>query len=106
MMQVPLEAVATQTFTVSLGGQNTQINLNSRLGILYMDVYVDNIPIILGVQCQNGNRIVRNTYLGFLGDLIFVDTQGDSDPFFSGLDTRFLLEYLTVDDLNTLGLVG
>lgn len=103
MIQVPLQAIANQTLTVVLSGQNVQINLVSRLGILYMDVYVNNTPIILGVQCQNCNRIIREVYLGFNGDLIFVDTQGQSDPFYSGLNIRFFLEYLTVDDLATLG---
>lgn len=106
MIQVPLQALASQVVAVVLGNQNTQLNIYSKLGVLYMDVYVNNAPIIVGVQCQNGNRIVRGVYLGFLGDLIFVDTQGSSDPFYSGLGTRFFLEYLTVDDLTILGLVG
>jgi len=104
MIQIPLQAVASQVLSIVLGGQNTQLNIYSKFGTLYMDVSVNNSPIILGVQCQNGNRIVRSVYLGFQGDLIFVDTQGSSNPNFEGLNSRFLLQYLTVDDLETLGI--
>lgn len=103
MIQVPLQAAPSQTLSVTLGGQACQINLYSKLAVLYMDVYVNNAPIILGVQCENGNRIVRSVYLGFVGDLIFVDTQGSSDPVYTGLGARFLLQYLETSDLATLG---
>lgn len=102
MIEVPLQAVPSQTVSVTLGGQACQLNIKSKLGVLYMDVYVNNAVVMLGVQCQNGNRILRSIYLGFLGDLIFVDTQGSSDPFYSGLGSRFLLEYLDTDDLAVL----
>lgn len=104
MLTVPLQALPSQTTSVSLGGQACQFNIYSRFGVLFMDVYVDNSPIMLGVQCQNGNRIVRSRYLGFLGDLIFVDTQSPgTDPMWEGLGSRYLLEYLTADDLTLLG---
>lgn len=103
MIQIPLQAVPSQTFSVNLDGQDCQINLYSKFGTLYTDVYVNNAVIILGVQCQNGNRIVRSQYLGFIGDLIFVDTQGEDNPTYDGLGSRYLLEYLTTDDLALLG---
>lgn len=103
MIQVPLQAVPSQTVAVTLGGQACQLNIYSKLGILYLDVFVNNAVLMLGVQCQNGNRILRSLYLGFIGDLIFVDTQGSDDPAFGGLGSRFLLEYLEADDLITLG---
>jgi hypothetical protein len=44
--------------------------------------------------------------VGFIGDLIFIDTQGTSDPNYTGLGSRFLLAYLSPTDLATLGLSG
>ena len=38
-------------------------------------------------------------YLGFVGDLMFADTQGASDSSYDGLGTRYLLVYLEVSDL-------
>ncbi len=102
-MLVPLQPVASQTISVILGNQACQFNLYSKFDVLYIDVYVNNNPVILGVQCQNGNRIIRSAYLGFLGDLAFVDTQGSADPSYTGLGSRWLLEYLDPADLITLG---
>ncbi len=85
-----------------LGNQSCQINVYSKLGVLYLDLYVNNAPIILGVQCENANRIVRSVYLGFTGDLIFVDTQGSTDPNYAGLGGRYQLQYLDASDLSLL----
>jgi hypothetical protein len=43
--------------------------------------------------------MVRETYLGFIGDLSFTDTQGTSDPVYTGLGSRFVLLYLEASDL-------
>jgi len=100
---VPLDAVPSQTLTAVMSNQSTRLNLYQKLGVLYMDVYVNDAPIILGVQCENANRIVRSAYLGFVGDLAFIDTQGSSDPTFDGLGSRFQLVYLSQVDLSKLG---
>lgn len=100
MQIVPLQPFASQTLQVTLAGQNCQINLYQKQFGLFSDLYVSNVLIIGGVLCENLNRIVRSTYLGFIGDLSFFDTQGESDPFYSGLGTRFQLAYLEVSDLS------
>jgi hypothetical protein len=66
---------------------------------LYMDLFVNNVPLVNGVVCQNLNRLVRMDYLGFTGDLVFQDTQGTSDPLSPGLGTRFLFCYMEANDV-------
>jgi hypothetical protein len=70
---------------------------------LFCDLSVNNVLIIGGVLCFNLNRIVRDLYLGFVGDLMFSDTQGTSDPLSPGLGSRYQLFYLTLTDLNGAG---
>lgn len=96
---IPTQAVANQTLTVPLANQNTQIVLQQKFYGLFMDVYVNDSLIIGGVICENLNRIVRNAYLGFVGDFAFLDTQGSSDPYYTGLNSRYFLVYLEVSDL-------
>ena len=43
--------------------------------------------------CLNLVGLVRSAYLGFIGQLAFFDTQGTSDPDYSGLGTRYQLVY-------------
>lgn len=102
MQIVPLQAVPNQTVVVLLNGQVTQLNVYSKGENLYMDVLVNNILVIGGVICENLNRIVRSLYLGFQGDFIFIDNQGDADPVYTGLggaDARYSLAYLSPADL-------
>ena len=69
---------------------------------MFIDVYLNDALVIGGVQCLNLNRIIRDTYLGYMGDFEFIDTQPTfeggvpifSDPFYAGLGSRFVLAYL------------
>ena len=96
---VPLNVNPNQTLTTGLNNQACQIDVYQTNNGLFMDLSVNNGLIIAGVLCQNLNRIVRNAYLGFIGDFVFYDTQGDADPDYTGLGTRFLLVYLSPAEL-------
>lgn len=99
MLIVPLQPIASQTVSVNLANQNTQIEVYQTDYGMFMDVAVNNQPIINSVLCENLNRIVRDAYLGFIGDFAFIDNQGSDDPVYTGLGTRFSLAYLEVADL-------
>ena len=99
MLTISLEAEKEQTVTVPLAGQQCIIRLVQRDSGLYMDLTVNDVPLILGVPCWYGGRMVRYSYLGFQGDLVFLDTQGQEDPSWDGLGTRFLLFYLEESEI-------
>jgi hypothetical protein len=96
---VPLQASPSQIVTANLGNQNVQINVRQLSTGLYCDVLLSNTPVITNVLCQNLNRIVRDLYLGFQGDLMFLDNLGDSDPVYTGLDSQYSLIYLLPSEL-------
>lgn len=94
---IPLRAVPNQAVTVQLNGQNAQINVRQLPQAMFIDLLVDNSPIVMGVIAQNLNPIVRDAYLGFIGDLAFIDNEGSEDPHYTGLGgagARFSLGYL------------
>ena len=107
MLIVPTQPVANQTLNVSLANQACTINIYAKgqfdYAGLYLDLYVNNALIIGGVICLNAVKIVRSSYLGFVGDLAFFDNQvstvvgaqdGDN-PLYTGLGSRWFLYYLT-----------
>lgn len=96
---VPLNQTPNQELTIGLNNQVCQIAVYQKSGGLFLDLYVNDGLIIAGVLCQNLNRIVRSLYLGFSGDLAFFDTQGTDDPDYTGLGSRFLLEYVPPSEL-------
>ena len=55
--------------------------------------------MIGGVIAGNLNVIVRSAYLGFVGDLAFIDTQGSDDPVYTGLGARWILTYFAPSEL-------
>lgn len=103
MYVIPISDVPSQTLTAQLGGQSVQINLYVKSTGLFADVAVNNAQIIGGVICENMNRIVRDLYLGFIGDLVFYDMEGAQDPTSPGLGSRYLLVYLEAADLAGAG---
>lgn len=104
MQIIPLLAVPSQNLEVTLANQTCQIVVYQKSTGLYLDLYVNNSLIIGGVICENLNRIVRSTYLGFVGDLAFIDNEGSADPYFTGLGGRFSLAYLEQSELTAAGL--
>lgn len=101
MILVPIIDAPSQTLNANLDGQYCRITLRTLATGLYCDLYIGAKLIIGGVICQNLNRIVRDSYFGFVGDLVFLDQQGSDDPSSPGLGTRFVLMYLETSDLGT-----
>src|SRR6185369_8768139 len=99
---IPLQAFPSQQVQVQLNGQAVTLNIFQQAYGLYVDVFVGASAIIQGVIAENLNRIVRSTYLGFEGDFAFWDTQGEDDPIYTGLGSRFQLVYIDPTDLATL----
>lgn len=100
MLVIPTRPVASQILTVQLASQPCKIVLSQRSTGLFVDVYVNDSPVILGVIAQHANRIVRDAYLGFIGDLAFFDTTASTDdPYYTGLGGRWVLMYIEAAEL-------
>jgi hypothetical protein len=65
--------------------------------MLFCDLSIGTSVIWSGVPCLNGVDISTGLHLGFVGDLVFLDTMGSDDPAYSGLDGRFILLYIPGD---------
>jgi hypothetical protein len=100
MQTIPTLDVPAQTFTAVLSGQQAQITLRQLSTGLYMDLQSNGLEIVGLVLCQNKNRIVRDLYLGFQGDFVFLDTTGaGQDPSYVGLGSQFALIYIEPAEL-------
>lgn len=94
MQQVlPIQPLPAQTFEATLGGQNCAITLQQMVTGLFASISVTGSPIISGRYCNDRVGLVRQAYLGFIGWLYFVDTQGGTDPNYAGLGSRYILVY-------------
>lgn len=90
-VEIPLSAFPAQSLSVQLGGKSCGIRVYQKRTGLFVDLSVNNRRALSGILCRDRTWIVRGDHFGFPGDLTFIDTQGNSDPDYSGLGTRFRL---------------
>jgi hypothetical protein len=121
MQIVPLAPNPNQTLQIVLAGQNCAIELRSLDGYATTDTVsfdgaqpyiafsleVSGVSITRTQNCLNRKRLLVNRqYLGFVGDFMFIDTQGQDDPQYTGLGTRWLLVYIEAADLEAAAAVA
>lgn len=113
MQIVPLTNEPAQTLQIVLAGQNCAIEIDSYDGSdptdlalststswLGFSLTVSGASITTNATCLDRKRLLLNRqYLGFIGDFMFIDTQGVDDPQYAGLGTRWVLLYLEASDL-------
>lgn len=98
MQTIPLQAVPSQTTSAALGGKNCAMKIYQKERGLFFDMSIDGEAIVSGILALDANKLICREYLGFEGNLIFLDTQGNDDPYYTGLGTRFVLTYLTAEE--------
>lgn len=99
MIRVPLAATPNQTLAIVLADQECQIALRQNGSNMYFDLTVNNISIVRTRICRNKQLLLLDAkYRGFVGDFIFKDSQGDTQPFYDGLDSRYFLYYVESTD--------
>ena len=105
MQIVPLQPIANQSVLCQLNGQACQIQVQQYAYGTFFSLAVGGTLTIANVICENLVRLVRLAYLGFSGDFVFLDTQGSSDPIYTGFGQsgRYQLIYLAPSDLQALG---
>lgn len=128
MQQIPLSAVASQTLSIVLDGQNCQIAVYQKQPItdeygvaagLFFDLIVAGSPIINTARCLDRTPILTDKRylmdpLG-MGDIMFLDTLATAGgpptfngqpPYYTGLGSQFVLLYLEASDLASVGYPG
>ncbi|WP_019573362.1 hypothetical protein [Curvibacter lanceolatus] len=100
MQIIPLLAVPAQTQLVTLGTQNCTIAVTQKSTGLFLDLSIDGAAVLQSQICRDRCWIVRLAYFGFSGDLAFFDTQGTSDPEYTGLGSRWILCYFPASEIS------
>jgi hypothetical protein len=100
MIRIPLAAEPNQTLAVVLGGQPCQIALRQNGANMYFDLRVNNADIVLSRIVRNKQLLLLDSkYRGFRGDFLVNDSQGDTQPEYTGLDSRYFLYYIETSDV-------
>jgi hypothetical protein len=99
MRNIPIYPNPSQEMSINLGGQSCTLRIYTRSTGVYMDVLKNSVAVVSGALCLDRVKLIKYPALGFIGDIAFHDTQGTSDPEYTGFGTRYLLTYLEASDL-------
>jgi hypothetical protein len=99
MQIIPVQAIPSQTFNITLNNQVCQISIYQKSTGLYFDLVLNNVPIVTARLCLDRKLIIRYKYLGFIGDFAFIDQKGLANPEYQGLNSQYLLYYFEQGDL-------
>jgi hypothetical protein len=102
-LTVPLQAVPSQRLQIVLAGQQCDIAVYQREQWVFTDLRSNGVDIFIGVLSRDAVPLNPRSYMGFLGNLVFIDTQGSSDPTYDGLGSRYQLQYLTESENANVG---
>lgn len=98
MNQINVSALPFQEFSCVLDGQNCVIRLRQVAEHLFCDLSVEDSQIFVGRRCCLGTDINCYPTPEFSGRLFFVDSLGNADPQYEGLNSRWLLAYEEAED--------
>lgn len=99
MRQIPTQQKPSQVISVILANQNCQISLYQKSTGIFFDLIVNDKTIVSTRIVRNAVPLVRHRYLGFVGDFFIMDMQGNQDPEYKELGSRYVLYYLEATDL-------
>lgn len=102
MQIIPLTNQPNQSFSITLNGQDCSINLYQKSTGLFCDLFLGTTQILQTQICLDRVYLVRYNYLGFSGNIAFIDTQGDTVPYYTGFNTRYLMAYSLPSEVTAL----
>ncbi|KER03406.1 MULTISPECIES: hypothetical protein [Photorhabdus] len=83
IVEIALSPIPNQTTSFSISGDLIDVTLESRLGKIFATVQKNEEYLVCNRICRNLSYLCRW--------LIFVDIEGNSDPEYSGLGSRYKL---------------
>lgn len=99
MIELPVKAEPNQRFSVVLNNQDCTIELFQRYDRLYLNLFVNDAPVVLGVVCLDRVNLAITSSPLFKGFLYFADTLGDSAPQWEGLGSRYWLIFAREEEM-------
>lgn len=93
--QIPLTNEPNQEFQIVLNGQNCVIGVFQKDNSVFVNLWLDNEPIFLGVSALDRVGLKLSDYMAFKGQLWFEDKNGTQKPDYTEFGTRYFFYYGT-----------
>lgn len=90
---IPVPAVPNAALECVLNGLRAQLNFTTTDYGLFADIVYDGTPVANGQLCLDRTDLNLAVYKGLPDPLFFADLQGQTDPIYTGFNSRYLLIY-------------
>lgn len=101
MIEVPLQAVANQSFSVSLEGTRYRLTIKEANGIMCADVTRDEVELLRGHRIAALCPLLPYRYLQGGGNFVIL-TENDELPYYPSFGYTQRLVYLTAAEVAAL----
>jgi hypothetical protein len=102
MIEVPLQAVANQSFTVTLAGFRFALTIKEANGVMCLDVVRDEVELLRGHRIVAAAPLLPYRYLQDAGNFVLL-TENDELPYYPQFGFTQQLVYLTAAEVADLG---
>lgn len=92
-LQVPVQAIPSQSIAILLNNQKCVITLREMLNNQYFSLISNGKVICNNLLLQNNSTVIDASYTGFVGDFAVEDLQGSDRPSYEGWGSRWVLMY-------------
>lgn len=90
---IPIKKTPNQSFSIVIEEKNVDFSLYFRNLNMYCDIIIDGEYQAKGLICKNLSSLLQYSKK-LKGDLMFVDVDGDEDPYYFGFCDRWWLVYV------------
>ena len=95
---IPIQPTPSQTVKTTVGNAQLRILIACKNQGTFVSINMDDEDISNNVLAHDYCPLIQSDYLGFPGNLMFIDTQGEEDPDYKLLGSRWILVYLTAEE--------
>jgi hypothetical protein len=100
MIDITLQALPNQSFSIQLGESRYDITLKEANGVMSASVVRDGTPVVENVRLVAGSPLLPYRYLEDGNFVLF--TQDDDLPYYTAFGVTQFLTYLTADEVAAL----
>lgn len=90
---ISIDKLPNQSFDVEIDDKRCHFEFITKAFFMYVNISIDEVEKLNGIMCLNKVDMIKYKDAGLEGKLYFEDTQGNLDPIYYGLGSRWILIY-------------
>lgn len=94
MQVIQLQPLPSQQVSFVAANQQCSMTIYTKNDQMFFDLVADGVSVCSARLIRNAVPMLRAEYTGFTGDFFITDLEGQDDPSYTGLGSRWRLVYM------------